>query len=48
MLDESMTVIGEKDETGNMHKAIGHIRTFRLAMDAAQFQVCEWLGGIFV
>jgi hypothetical protein len=40
VLDESQAVIGEKDETGNTHQAIGNLRTYRIAVDAAQYQVC--------
>jgi hypothetical protein len=39
VLDETQAVVGEKDETGNAHQAQGNLRTYRIAMDAAQYQM---------
>lgn len=40
VLDESKKVIGERDKDGRVHSAVGSVRTFRVLMDAAQYEVC--------
>jgi RecA/RadA recombinase len=39
ILDENLCVVGQMNEDGNMHKAMGDIRTFRIALDTAQYQL---------
>lgn len=38
VLDEEKKVIGERDAEGNVHRAIGNVRTFDVFLDSAQYQ----------
>jgi intron-binding protein aquarius len=39
VLDETQAVVGERDENGRERQPVGNVRTFRLALDAAQYQL---------
>jgi hypothetical protein len=39
VLDETQAVVGERDENGRERQPLGNVRTFRLALDAAQYQL---------
>ncbi len=39
VLDESKKVVGEYDEHGNLNERVGNVRTYRVDLDSAQYQV---------
>jgi intron-binding protein aquarius len=39
VLDESKAVVGSRDDNGNIRQAVGNIRTYRVHLDTAQYQL---------
>jgi intron-binding protein aquarius len=43
VMDETKSVIGERDKEGKVHRGIGSLRTYYVELDSAQYQIGQCL-----